>query len=127
MLPIGGIFFLFSHKKVRTSAFVFSYYFVDLQNDLIRTSQKSRDIAFWWASHLLTKVFLLYFCNDAHGTGVYEIHPETVIAGLTRKSKIRRSQSPERKGYFFALRRWRMSLRHDGKGKRQCDPFNSPA
>ena len=38
----------------------------------------------WRASHLLTNVFLLYFCNDAHGTGVYEIHPETVIAGLTR-------------------------------------------
>jgi hypothetical protein len=66
--------------------------------------------------NLLTSVFSAYFCIDGHGTGVYEIPPETVIAGLTRKSKIRRSQSPEREGYVFAYRRWRMFLRHDGKG-----------
>ena len=38
----------------------------------------------WEASCLLTNGFLLYFCSDGHGTGVNEIHPETVIAGLTR-------------------------------------------
>ena len=32
----------------------------------------------------LTSVFSVYFCIDGHGTGVYEIPPETVIAGLTR-------------------------------------------
>ena len=34
--------------------------------------------------NLLTSVFSAYFCIDGHGTGVYEIPPETVIAGLTR-------------------------------------------
>ena len=34
--------------------------------------------------NLLTSVFSVYFCIDGHGTGVYEIPPETVIAGLTR-------------------------------------------
>ena len=34
--------------------------------------------------NLLTSVFSVYFCIDGHGNGVYEIHHETVIAGLTR-------------------------------------------
>ena len=34
--------------------------------------------------NLLTSVFSVYFCIDGHGTGGYEIPPETVIAGLTR-------------------------------------------
>ncbi|MBR4562613.1 MAG: hypothetical protein IKO23_11930 [Bacteroidales bacterium] len=50
-----------------------------------------------------------------HKTDRNETKPQTVIAGLTRKSKIRRSQSPERVGVIFAFGRWRMLLRHDGK------------
>ena len=37
-------------------------YFIGFQYKLIRTFQKSRDMALWCASHLLTNVFLLYFC-----------------------------------------------------------------
>ena len=37
-------------------------YIIDFQYNMIRTFQKSRDIALWWASCLLTNVFLLYFC-----------------------------------------------------------------
>ena len=32
-------------------------------------------------------------------------------------------QSPEQKGVVFALRRWRMFLRHDGKGLRIVIPM----
>ena len=59
-------------------------YITGFQQKSIRTSKKSRDMAPWEASCLLTNGFLLYFCSDGHGTGVNEIHPETVIAGLTR-------------------------------------------
>ena len=34
--------------------------------------------------NLLTSFFSVYFCIDGHGTGGYEIPPETVIAGLPR-------------------------------------------
>ncbi len=49
------------------------------------------------SKNLLTSVFSVYFCIDGHGTEVYEIHPETVIAGLTR-NLLNEKDTPSRTG-----------------------------
>ena len=49
------------------------------------------------SKNLLTSVFSVYFCIDGHRTGVYEIHPETVIAGLTR-NLLNEKDTPSRTG-----------------------------
>ena len=49
-------------KKVRTCAFEVDYYFIDFQHIMIWIFKKSRDMALWCASHLLTNVFSVYFC-----------------------------------------------------------------
>ena len=50
-------------KKVGTSLFATNCYIVDFQQKPEKAFQKSRDIALWRPSYLLTKVFSVYFCD----------------------------------------------------------------
>ena len=76
-------------------------YIADIQNNPIRTIQKSRDIAPRGASYLLTNVFLLYFCNDGQRTGETTLTLYTVMAE-------EHPPSPEREDILLSLGRLRV-------------------
>ena len=104
-------------------AFEEDNYIIDFQHNPIRTIQKSRDIAPWGASYLLTSVFSVYFCDDKNEKVMKTFLHSLILTAITCLALASCNSPTKRLEQAQTLNNEGMQLREQRRSEEAAEKF----